>query len=95
LNFGSDFLKTCELWSTCFATFGKRLETTTRNPNNFGQSLKNKESYKSQMLTMISIFSNISKIWFTYFYFYGKPLSRVTRQQISLHQISKAKTVTG
>jgi len=74
LNFGSDFVKTCELWSTCFATIGKRLETTTRNPNNFGQSLKNKESFEAQMLTMISVFPNILKIWFTYFDVYGKLL---------------------
>jgi len=40
LKFGSDFFKTCKLWSTCFVTFEKRSETTTKNPNNFGQNLK-------------------------------------------------------
>jgi len=67
------------------------LKTTTRNPNNFGQSLKDKKSYEGQMLTMISIFSKTGELWFTYFDVYGKPLSSATSHRISLDQISKAK----
>ena len=43
LNFGPDFLKTGELWSTYFGTFRKHSISTTSNPKYVGQSSKTEE----------------------------------------------------
>jgi len=40
LNFGPNFLKTCELWSTYFSIVGKNLRRNTRQPNIVDQSTK-------------------------------------------------------
>jgi len=43
LNFGPDFLKTCELWSTYFSILGKPSRRNTRHQNIVGQSTKTKK----------------------------------------------------
>ena len=47
------------------------------------------------MLTMISIFSEVGEIWFTYFDVYGKLLSMATSHRIFPSQSSEAKTLLG
>jgi len=43
LNFGPDFLKIAELWSTYFGIVAKTARRITRPPNIVGQSLKTKK----------------------------------------------------
>jgi len=45
LNFGPDFLKTGELWSTYFGIFEKVWDGSTRPQNFMNQSSKTKQSY--------------------------------------------------
>jgi len=66
LNFGPDFLKTGELWSTCFGIIGRHLRRTTSHLNYVGQSSKTKKVMKGQILRIIPIFSKLVKLNVSY-----------------------------
>jgi len=79
LNFGHDFLKTCELWSRYFGLIAKPSGRNTRHQNIVGQSSETKKLSSDQISKYGPDFLEIGKLWSTYFGTVGNSSRSTTR----------------
>ena len=94
MNFGPDFLKTGELWSTYFALLEGPREGLRANKSMWAKVQKQK-SYKRSNFDDDFDFLEIGELWSTYFDVFGKPSSNATSHQNFVGQSSETKKLLG